>query len=158
MYFNYAKVLVLLENCHSWRKTLTSKSNLQVLDHWVWNFGLTILSLMSGYWHLLTQELCFKFLKKISLTLRDTCNELLKSSVTKTYSAGFNNDAELPYKKLIQKINLSGEILCNSIKRSDWLRKYLGHRAFRYGRSGYESPPPNFYILPVKAWLPPTVT
>ena len=50
---------------------------------------------------ILMEELCFELLifKNISLTLRDPCKELRKPSVTKTYSVGFNHDAELTYKK-----------------------------------------------------------
>ena len=51
---------------------------------------------------ILMEELCFELLifKNISLTLRDPCSkELRKPSVTKTYSVGFNHDAELTYKK-----------------------------------------------------------
>ena len=43
--------------------------------------------------------------KKITiLTGTHTCKEIQKPSVSKTYSVGFNHNAELPNKKLIQMI------------------------------------------------------
>ena len=62
-----------------------------------------------------------KLLQKNDSTSRDTHKESQKLSVTKTYSLGFNYDAEQSYKTEIQKMKPFRKYLCKRIKQSDWL-------------------------------------
>ena len=62
--------------------------------------GLTFPSLMSAYWC----KSYFLNFKKHKLDFKGCLERTQKPSVTKNWSVGFNHDAGLPYKKLIQKI------------------------------------------------------
>ena len=72
--------------------------------------------------------------------------ELQKLSVTKIYSVGFNHDTDFD-------ADHDAEILCKRIKQPDSPRKFFGLSVFHYSWVGCGTP--HFYILPMKASLPP---
>ena len=123
-----------------------------------------------AYWHFyhsclhIDGRIMFWILTNLSLTLRDTLESTPKVNSNKNYSVGFSHDAELSYKRWIQKVNLSGAILCKRQKEPQGFQLQLG--------SGgtpplvkkwpilhpWESPTPNIYILLMKDVLPPIIT
>ena len=74
----------------------------------------------------LTTNTSFKKIKKTSWTSKDTPKDSQNPSVTKIYSVGFNHDAELLFKKYVKISSHFKDILCKTIKQSDWQRKFLG--------------------------------
>ena len=68
----------------------------------------------------------FWILTNLSLTLRDTLESTPKVNSNKNYSVGFSHDAELSYKRWIQKVNLSGAILCKRQKEPQGFQLQLG--------------------------------
>ena len=104
-----------------------------------------------------------------SLIIRDTCKELQKPSVSKTYSVGFNHYAELLYKKINSKdkaflekfrvkesSNLIGleKFWATECSIMAGLERYSLHQSKNDQISTHHSSSPNFYFLHIKALLP----
>ena len=123
-----------------------------------------------AYWHFyhsclhIDGRIMFWILTNLSLTLRDTLESTPKVNSNKNYSVGFSHDAELSYKRWIQKVNLSGAILCKRQKEPQGFQLQLGSGGTPPISKKVTNSPPmrvphtNIYILLMKDVLPPIIT